>query len=121
VPSDDRYRLPRGNFERLIGNLAGNAITAVPEEGWVRIALRHSPVGLVLSVVDSGPGMPEEFIPVAFDRFSRPDESRAANGGGAGLGLSIVHAIVTAAEGTITLTNANGLGVTVEIPAIPAT
>ena len=121
APTEDRYRLPRGNFERLIGNLAGNAIAAVPEEGWVRIALRHSPVGLVLSVVDSGPGMPEEFIPVAFDRFSRPDESRAANRGGAGLGLSIVHAIVTAADGAITLTNANGLGVTVEIPAIPTT
>lgn len=121
VPTDDLYRLPRGNFERLVGNLAGNSIVAVPEEGRVRIALRHSAVGLVLSVVDSGPGMPEEFIPVAFDRFSRPDESRAAHRGGAGLGLAIVHAIVTAADGTITLANANGLSVTVEIPAIPRT
>ena len=118
VPTEARYRVAPTNFGRVILNLANNAATAVPDGGWVRIALRHSPVGLALTVVDSGPGMPEEFIPVAFDRFSRADESRAKNSGGSGLGLAIVHAIVDAAGGSISLVNANGLSVTVTMPAV---
>ena len=116
APTDDSYRISAGNFGRLVGNLVNNAVTAVDSDGWVRIALRHSPVGLVLSVVDSGPGMPGDFLPIAFDRFSRPDDSRAKNSGGSGLGLAIVHAIVTAAGGTVSLANANGLSVTVTLP-----
>jgi two-component system OmpR family sensor kinase len=118
APTGDRYRIATGNFGRLVGNLASNAIAAVPADGWVRIALRHSTAALVLTVVDSGPGMPDAFLPVAFDRFSRPDESRAKNSGGAGLGLAIVQAIVVAAGGTISLANANGLSVTVTIPSL---
>ncbi|MCU1414117.1 MAG: two-component system sensor protein [Microbacteriaceae bacterium] len=116
TPTDDRYPIAVSNFGRLLNNLTINAIAAVPEDGWVRLALRHSPVGLVLRVVDSGPGMPEDFLPVAFDRFSRPDVSRAKNSGGSGLGLAIVHAIVTSAGGTVSLANANGLSVTVTLP-----
>jgi signal transduction histidine kinase len=115
-PTGDRYPISIGNFGRLLNNLTSNAIAAVPQGGWVRLALRHSPVGLVLTVVDSGPGMPADFLPVAFDRFSRPDESRAKNSGGSGLGLAIVHAIVTSAGGTVSLANANGLSVTVTLP-----
>ena len=83
----------------------------------VRIALRHSDSELLLTVVDSGPGMPESFLPVAFDRFSRPDAARAAHDGGSGLGLAIVRAIVQAARGSVTLSNADGFTVTVSLPA----
>ena len=114
----DRYRIEPVQVGRLVDNLANNAIAAVGTGGSVRIALRHSPVGLVLTVVDSGPGMPEEFIPLAFDRFSRPDGSRSTAHGGAGLGLAIVHAIVTGAGGTISLANADGLSVTVTLPRV---
>jgi len=114
----DRYRIDPGSLGRLVSNLASNAVAAVGTSGSVRIALRHSPVGLVLSVMDTGPGMPEDFIPVAFDRFSRPDSSRSAARGGAGLGLAIVQAIVAAAGGTISLANADGLTVTVTLPRV---
>jgi two-component system OmpR family sensor kinase len=71
---------------------------------------------LLLTVVDSGSGMPEDFLPVAFDRFSRSDRSRASNDVGSGLGLAIVHAIVSAAQGAISLSNAAGFTVTVSLP-----
>jgi two-component system OmpR family sensor kinase len=119
-PTALSYPISPSNFSRLIGNLASNAIAAVPNEGWVRIALRHAASRLVLTVVDSGPGMPDDFIPIAFDRFSRPDEARTLNRGGSGLGLAIVHAIVTTAGGTVELANAGGLSVTVTLPALPA-
>ncbi|MBK4346901.1 sensor histidine kinase [Lacisediminihabitans changchengi] len=121
VDTADRYRIDPVNVGRLIDNLANNAVAALGSEGSVRIALRHSAVGLVLTVVDSGPGMPEDFIPIAFDRFSRPDRSRTTTRGGAGLGLAIVHAIVTGAGGTISLANADGLSVTVTLPRVPTT
>jgi hypothetical protein len=65
--------------------------------------------------------MPLEFMPIAFDRFTRTDTSRSHATGGSGLGLAIVHAIVTAAGGTVTLTTAEptGLIVTVMLPASP--
>jgi len=116
APTQAHYRISASNFGRLVSNLASNSVTAIGSDGWVRIALRHSPVGLALTVVDSGPGMPESFLPIAFDRFSRPDESRAKNSGGSGLGLAIVHAIVSAAGGTVSLANANGLSVTITLP-----
>ena len=117
-PNEASYRIAAGNFGRLLGNLTSNAISAVPDGGTVRIALRHSPAELVLTVVDSGPGMPDDFLPIAFDRFSRPDEARATQNGGSGLGLAIVHAIVIAAHGEVTLTNAAGFTVTVALPAL---
>ena len=120
-PTTDRYRIDPANIGRLVDNLANNAIAALGESGSVRIALRHSSVGLVLTVVDSGPGMPDDFIPIAFDRFSRPDGSRTTARGGAGLGLAIVHAIVTSAGGTISLANADGLSVTVTLPKVGPT
>lgn len=115
-PTPSTYRIAVENFGRLVNNLTRNAITAVPNGGAVRLALRHSASELLLAVVDTGPGMPDDFLPVAFDRFSRPDEARAANNGGSGLGLAIVHAIVTGAGGSVTLTNADGFTVTVALP-----
>ncbi len=116
-PTDATYRIASGNFGRLVSNLTSNAITAIDNGGTVRLALRHSGVELLLTVVDSGPGMPEDFLLVAFDRFTRPDASRAKHSGGSGLGLAIVHAIVVAAGGAVTLSNAAGFTVTVALPA----
>ncbi|MCU1514704.1 MAG: two-component system sensor protein [Microbacteriaceae bacterium] len=131
LPADLNYGIPAETFGRLVGNLASNAVAAVEDGGWVRVAFDASGNGLHLVVADSGPGMPPEFIQNAFDRFSRPDTARAHGTGGAGLGLAIVHAIVTAAGGTVMLANAvddqpglpgaPGLTVTVLLPALPST
>ncbi len=120
TPTSASYRIAVENFGRLLNNLTSNAIAAMPDGGLIRIALRHSRAELLLTVSDTGPGMPESFLLVAFDRFSRPDEAREANNGGSGLGLSIVKAIVQAAKGSVTLTNADGFTVTVSLPTATA-
>lgn len=119
------YAITAENFGRVVSNLTGNAIAAHRgvegrRDGTVLVDLRQRGSTLVLAVSDDGPGIPEDFIPIAFDRFSRPDESRAGSGGGSGLGLAIVHAIVTAAHGTVALENAasGGVRVTVTLPAV---
>jgi two-component system OmpR family sensor kinase len=57
----------------------------------------------VISITDTGPGIPASLRPVIFERFSRGDASRSRKTGGAGLGLAICTAIVSAHKGTITL------------------
>jgi two-component system, OmpR family, sensor histidine kinase MtrB len=74
-------------FDRVVGNLVGNALKhggpPVVVSGW-------SEAGVLRVVVeDSGPGVPTEFVPQLFDRFTRADASRGV--GGAGLGLAIAR------------------------------
>lgn len=118
---DDRVRYPIavGRFGRVLDNLAGNAIDAMPGAGELELSMEQHSEYFQLSVVDSGPGLPEDFIPIAFNRFSRPDRSRTSTTGGSGLGLAIVNAIVVDARGTAVLANREGVGlrVTITIPA----
>jgi two-component system OmpR family sensor kinase len=105
------------NFARLADNLLANSVAVISPGGSVDADLSAVPDGIVLRISDSGPGMDEAFLPHAFDRFSRPDDSRTASTGGGGLGLALVRAIVTAAQGTVQLQNTgSGLLVTVSIP-----
>lgn len=119
-PSDAALALSVRDFGRVLDNLLGNAIAAIAEGGprpapaRVAVSLARSTESVRLTVTDSGPGMPPEFIPVALDRFTRADASRRARSGG-GLGLAIVAAIVTSAGGRIVLANAEASGLRVEI------
>lgn len=70
-------------------------------------------------VADDGPGIPAGIQTSAFERFSRGDQARTSGRSGAGLGLSIVQAIVTAHGGSVTVGNGPPLGgavLTVRLP-----
>jgi two-component system OmpR family sensor kinase len=122
----------RGDSDRLrqvVANLLGNALVHTPEGTPVEITATAAPsagagtgVGerAVIEVVDHGPGMSDEAVAHAFERFYRADRSRSRNHGGSGLGLAIVHAIVTSHGGTVTLTSTEGEGTTarVELPLL---
>ncbi|MCL2882177.1 MAG: HAMP domain-containing histidine kinase [Coriobacteriia bacterium] len=60
---------------------------------------------VLLSIADNGPGISEEDLPHLFERFTRPQQSRARTSGGAGIGLSIVKAIVSSHGGAIDVRN----------------
>jgi signal transduction histidine kinase len=123
-----RVALSPTDFGRILDNLLGNAITAIRASGDERpeatvtasLVLTLDESGgeaAVLTVTDTGPGMPEEFIPVALDRFTRADGARTGQSGG-GLGLAIVGALADAAGGRVVLANGrpSGLIVTVTLP-----
>jgi two-component system OmpR family sensor kinase len=102
------------HLAQALGNLVDNALrhgaravelTAVSENGAVE-----------LHVLDDGPGFPPEFLPRAFERFSRPDEARS--GAGAGLGLALAQAIAVAHGGSAAAANRSGRGADVWL-AIP--
>ena len=65
----------------------------------------------MIRVTDEGPGFPDDFVPRAFERFSRADEARTS--GGAGLGLAIVDAVARAHSGGV---SASGSTVTIVLP-----
>ncbi|WP_416394520.1 MULTISPECIES: sensor histidine kinase [unclassified Curtobacterium] len=129
---EPRYRLDTGGMAQLVTNIAGNAVSALPRGGGVFVSWRSAGGEGILQITDDGPGVPESFIPVAFDRFTRPDEARKsrpnpdpATGaiplpGGSGLGLAIVRAVAERAGGTASLRNvrSGGLEVTIRIPEV---
>ncbi len=104
---------------RLFDNLIENALANTPRAGRVMIALTASPpAACVVSITDTGCGIPPSLRPVMFDRFSRGDASRSRKTGGAGLGLAICAAIVSAHKGTITLDDeyVGGTRIVVRLP-----
>ena len=106
------------DFGRVVDNLVNNSIFAGADS--VIVSLSRDGSALLLEVVDTGPGIPADFLPRAFDRFSRSDAARSS-APGSGLGLSIVAAAVHSAGGTITLAGRlpHGTIAVVRLPLAP--
>jgi two-component system OmpR family sensor kinase len=106
VVSGDEPRL-----RQVLGNLVTNALTHTPVGAPVTVAVtRDGASGVLLEVVDHGPGMAPEHAARAFERFYRADASRTRQTGGNGLGLAIVAAVVAAHGGTVDVETAPGSG-----------
>jgi two-component system OmpR family sensor kinase len=88
-------------LHQVLGNLLANARTHTPEGTTVTVRVSATDRDALLRVADAGPGIPAELLPHVFERFARGDSSRSRAAGSTGLGLSIVHAVVTAHGGTV--------------------
>ena len=93
-------------LEQALTNMVSNALKH--GEGPVVLTARENNWHVELHVLDDGPGFTPDFLPVAFERFSRADPARSR--GGSGLGLSIVRAIAEAHGGTADVANRAGGG-----------
>lgn len=96
---------------QVLFNLVGNALKFTPAGGTVTLAAARECDQAVLTVSDTGAGVAPEHLPHIFERFYRADEAHSANDG-AGLGLAIAHALVTAQNGTIQAQSVLGQGTT---------
>lgn len=94
--------------EIAINNLLENAVKYAPAGTRVRVVLDTVPDGLVLSVLDEGPGVPEGERDRIFERYHRA--ANTAGTAGAGLGLHLVRSIMDAHGGTITYRDADPRG-----------
>ncbi|MFO0909186.1 MAG: ATP-binding protein [Isosphaeraceae bacterium] len=106
---------------QLVMNVLTNAIHYNRPGGEVRLNVRRDGEQAVLTVADTGVGIPETDLRRVFDRFYRVDAARNRATGGSGLGLAIARSIVEAHEGTIDLTSQPDVGTTfvVRLPAAP--
>jgi hypothetical protein len=119
VPVDLVADIDAQRVGRLLSNLLDNSVRHTPRGGTVTVTVVADADRLGLSVRDSGPGFPPEFLPSAFERFSRADAARTRRSGGAGLGLAIVRTIAEAHGGSAVAANGaeGGAVVTVELAA----
>jgi signal transduction histidine kinase len=104
-----------GDSDRLaqvVGNLLANALHHVPRGGRVHLTAAAKNSGVVVSVIDHGPGVAEADLPRLFERFWRGDPSRSRDTGGSGLGLAIARRIVEAHNGRIWAEATPGGGLT---------
>ena len=119
--------LPEAPFEgdedllrQMLLNLVDNAVKFTPAGGLVRLGLARRGGHYLLSVSDTGQGIPEEARAHVFERFYRADKARSrAEDGGAGLGLSIARWIARAHGGELELADAGLIGTTF-IARLPA-
>jgi two-component system OmpR family sensor kinase len=95
-------------LHQVLANLLANARTHTPEGTTVTVGVSERGGAAVLTVTDAGPGIPADLQPHIFERFARGDSSRSRAAGSTGLGLSIVHAVVTAHGGTVSVDSAPG-------------
>jgi signal transduction histidine kinase len=108
-------------LRQVIDNLLANVRAHTPEGTATTVTVAQVGDGAEIVVRDTGPGMPSEDAARAFERFYRVDQARTRAHGGAGLGLSIVHAIVTAHGGTVWAESSpgGGMAITVRLPLVP--
>ena len=88
---------------RMVYNLVENAIKYNHSGGRVTVTAYQKEKHIYLSIEDTGNGIPEELRQRVFEPFFRVDKSRSRELGGVGLGLALVHEIVSAHDGTITV------------------
>ena len=102
-------------MEELVYNLCDNAIRYNNENGMVHVSLVEEADKVVLSVKDTGIGIPKDHQERVFERFYRVDKSRSKSTGGTGLGLAIVKHIVVQSNAEIALQSEKGSGTEIKI------
>ncbi len=108
-------------LQQVLWNLLSNAVKFTDAGGRVEVIARFSEREVELSVVDTGEGIEQEFLPYVFDRFRQADASMARRHGGLGLGLAIARQLVELHGGRIEATSAGrgrGTTFTVTLPLV---
>lgn len=114
ITQETPFRGDEDLLRQMILNLLDNAIKYTPSGGKIRLRLSQTSFGHVITVADSGQGIPAEAQPHVFERFYRADQARTrseqVNGSGAGLGLSIARWIAEAHSGSLNLVHSDDTG-----------
>lgn len=113
-------KLPRvfcnkDRMEQVFINLIDNAVRHTPKNGEVHVTVSSKADSIMIKIRDTGKGIPDEDLPMIWERFYRGDKSRTRTQGGTGLGLAIVKGIVEAHGGFINVQSKLGEGTTFNV------
>ena len=108
--SGDKVKL-----RQLFINILENAVRYTPADGNISVSLVEKDLNAVVSISDTGIGIPPEHLPHIFERFYRVDKARARADGGVGLGLAIAKIIAESHKGKIEVESEVGKGTTFTI------
>ncbi|MBV9538941.1 MAG: two-component sensor histidine kinase, partial [Acidisphaera sp.] len=130
-PSLPAVTADREQMLQVVANLVDNAVKYGRESGTIEVKIAAAPAGgrwparpgVLLSVIDDGPGIPRAHVPRLTERFYRVDKGRSRTAGGTGLGLAIVKHIVSRHRGVLAIDSDEGAGATfsVWLPAAAGT
>lgn len=111
------FHYDREVLVQILVNLIENSVKFGKQAGTREITIRtdRDPAGILLSVADSGPGIPNRALKKVFDDFYRVDNALTRSTGGTGIGLALVKKFVTAMGGTVRASNNTGPGCTITI------
>ncbi|UOF01264.1 ATP-binding protein [Bdellovibrio reynosensis] len=124
LPEELKVEVDPDKLQKIVMNLLGNAFKFTPANGKIRISLENKVKEgrpyFVLSVADSGPGIPENQRKNIFERFFQIEDSKVRQKGGTGLGLSIVKDFTDLLQGKVEVSQAQegGAQFIIEIPMI---
>ena len=105
----------RDLLQQAINNLLDNALKYTPSGGMVMLKLEVKSRRILITIKDTGVGIPEADLTHIFDRFYRVDKARTRQTGGFGLGLAIAQQIIQAHNGEITVESEVGKGTAFQI------
>jgi signal transduction histidine kinase len=109
VPASLPARGDPDQLAQVLGNLLQNALRYTPPGGRVSVRAERRRADILVSVSNTGEGIPAGDLPHVFERFYRVDKSRDRARGGAGIGLSIVKQLVEGHGGIVGAESADGL------------
>ncbi len=109
------FRADKTLLKRVLANLVQNAITHSPVPVTLTLAARRDPAGIVLSVSDTGPGIPDEYQDLVFQKFEQVRAANAPRVRSSGLGLAFCRIAVESHGGRIWLRSKEGEGSTFHI------
>lgn len=122
VDNDLYIEADEDRLRQILLNVLSNAVSYTPEGGKVKLKVVPSGVksngeydDVLISITDTGIGIPRKDLPRIFERFYRVDKARSRSSGGTGLGLSIVKHLVDSHHGVITVESEVGIGTTFSI------
>ena len=117
VEVDESFQVSgdRDYLFRALANLVRNAVRYAGEAGPATITARRDAGQIIITVSDSGRGVPEEALESIFKPFFRLETARDRRSGGTGLGLAIVKSSIEAMKGTVTARNLRPQGFAVEV------
>ena len=108
-------RVDRNRIQQVLTNLFSNATKYTQLNGTMRVIFSESEDSTHLIVEDDGIGIPQDELPLIFERFYRADKSRNRLSGGSGIGLAVVKSIVAAHGGKIEVESRLGKGSRFEV------
>ncbi len=112
IEKDSPILILEDDLYQIVFNLVENGIKYNREQGILTVSLNRRDDNAVITVEDTGVGIPEDSLGHIFERFYRVDKARSRKTGGSGLGLSIVRNIVKRNNGTIQVHSSMGNGTT---------
>jgi signal transduction histidine kinase len=110
-------------LEQIVVNLVTNAAKYTPPRGRLAVSVAREPPDAVIRVRDNGVGIPADLLPHVFELFRQGERSLARGAGGLGIGLTIVHNLVTLHGGSVTAHSegpGSGSEFTVRLPLFSA-